>query len=454
MNGPTFAQNNAQKRSINVDDPRPDSISETHPAHVQEESAEHESVSDSTDPTESAESPVPPTELHHAILAPALNLVPAISESMHDSQDKEYDSSFRSERDNKSTFSIPEADEETDGQDSEVVAMSMISPAKHSKSPPVSSSSASSAPKKSSMILHAGTLSPAWSMNSIPRDISATYKLLFPTLEPGLDEKLFGLVDRYGFLVEDGRKPTAEKNSQISSSIQAKLTEKEQERSLKWAKMAKRYTSDTNDTEYSFSHPKFVSRVFKGIPDCWRSAAWSYLITSKSSGFDQTIRQQFQKTFVLLVQLFERYNIHSLVIPGFPALFEAFYIQEGLTKKYAPKVFKALETMGIATPSYASRWYITLYSAGVVPYRTLLRIWDIFLLEGFEWLYFMALALLKYHEDALIQNNFEQTMEMLNAKMNIQDDDKLIKIAQKFHKRARRSKIVAQLKQAYIAKST
>lgn len=56
--------------------------------------------------------------------------------------------------------------------------------------------------------------------------------------------------------------------------------------------------------------------------------------------------------------------------------------------------------------------------------------------------------------DALIQNNFEQTMEMLNAKMNIQDDDKLIKIAQKFHKRARRSKIVAQLKQAYIAKST
>lgn len=59
---------------------------------------------------------------------------------------------------------------------------------------------------------------------------------------------------------------------------------------------------------------------------------------------------------------------------------------------------RSQETMGIATPSYASRWYITLYSAGVVPYRTLLRIWDIFLLEGFEWLYFMALALLKYHE--------------------------------------------------------
>ncbi|KAI9237583.1 MAG: rab-GTPase-TBC domain-containing protein [Podila humilis] len=522
MNGPSFAQNSTQKRSI--DDPKLDPILEQpRLAHVQDEAFDEHT-------TESVPIPTGP---HHAILAPALNLMPAISESMHN---KEYDSSLLSERDNRSTFSIREEDDETDGQDFEAVATSMISPAKHSKSPPVSSSSASSAPKKSSMILHPGTLSPAWSLNSIPRDISATYKLLFPTLEPGLDEKLFGLVDRYGFLVEDGRKPTAEKNSQISSSsrvsiptaeslIHTKLAEKEQERSLKWAKMAKRYTSDANETEYSFTHPKLVSRVFKGIPDCWRAAAWSYLITSKSSGFDPTIRQQFQdlcdtsspeeeqidldiprtmhghimfkerygpgqcalfnvlkaysnynrqvgycqgmasvvatmltffdqeKTFVLLVQLFERYNIHSLVIPGFPALFEAFYIQEGLTKKYAPKVFKALETMGIATPSYASRWYITLYSAGVVPYRTLLRIWDIFLLEGFEWLYFMALALLKYHEDALILNNFEQTMEMLNAKMNIQDDDQLIKIAQKFHKRARRSGIVAQLKQDYIASS-
>lgn len=185
MNGPTFSQNSAQKRSI--DDPKLDPILEQpRLAHVQYEAFDEHA-------TESAPIPTGP---HHAILAPALNLVPAISESMHN---KEYDSSLRSERserDNGSTFSIREEYDETDGQDSEFVAVSMISPAKHSKPPPVSSSLASSAPKKSSMILHPGTLSPAWSLNSIPRDISATYKLLFPTLEPGLDEKLFGLVDR------------------------------------------------------------------------------------------------------------------------------------------------------------------------------------------------------------------------------------------------------------------
>ncbi|KAF9280681.1 hypothetical protein BGZ68_007080 [Mortierella alpina] len=327
-------------------------------------------------------------------------------------------------------------------------------------------------------------------MSSFPRDISASYSrdrqvLTEPTTIP-LDERLYSLVDRR----------------------QAKLLAKEQERSRKWSKMARK-TSDAWETEYSFSHSsKFVSRIYKGIPDCWRAAAWSHLISKRSLDFDPNIRQAYEamlaipspeeeqidldiprqcalfrvlkaysnynaqvgycqgmasvvatmltffdeeKTFVLLAQMFERYNLNDLVVPGFPALFEAFYIQEELTKLYAPKVFQALTTMGIQTAGYASRWYITLYSAGVVPYRTLLRIWDIFLLEGFDWLYFVAIALLKYYEPMLVQHNFEQTMEMLNAKMDIQDDERLLKIAQKLFKQARQSGIVPRLRRTYAA---
>ncbi|KAI7815950.1 rab-GTPase-TBC domain-containing protein [Gamsiella multidivaricata] len=437
--------------------------------------------------------------------------------------------------------------------------MSMTSPVRHTKSPPTSTSSSTSTGRRriaeSSMILsvgtrpaataaEGGTLSPAWSMSSIPRDISAAYNSSYrdqaesPVASP-MDEKLYSLVDRYGFLVEEGRTPQADKSSAKSSTPsssrksvrvvngikhQAKMIEKEQERSLKWARMAKQYTSEAKETEYSFAnHPKFIKRVYKGIPDCWRAAAWSYLITKRSVGFEPNIRQIYhdmleisspeeeqidldiprtmhghimfrtrygpgqcalfkvlkaysnfnhrvgycqgmasvvatmltffneEKTFVLLAQLFDRYQINNLVIPGFPALFEAFFIQEELTKIYAPKVFESLEIMGIATPSYASRWYITLYSAGVVPYRTLLRIWDTLFLEGFDWLYFMALALLKYHELELVQNNFERTMEMLNAKMDIQDDERLLKIARKLSKQARQTGIVAKLKARYIA---
>lgn len=126
---------------------------------------------------------------------------------------------------------------------------------------------------------------------------------------------------------------------QFFNRKQARIVAKEQERSLKWARMAKQYTSEANEIEYSFSdHQKvnkhqiesvreskgrekrekthftphwlcrsknsrldqkfcicnlqkrhrlttipflwnvcllqFVSRVYKGIPDCWRAAAW------------------------------------------------------------------------------------------------------------------------------------------------------------------------------------
>ncbi|KAG0233942.1 hypothetical protein BGW42_007017 [Actinomortierella wolfii] len=287
--------------------------------------------------------------------------------------------------------------------------------------------------------------------------------------------------------------------------------------------MATQKLSSTMETVYTFDHPKFESRVYKGIPDCWRTAVWSYLITNRGrdANVDVRLREDYprycsipspeeeqidldiprtmhghimfqtrygsgqcalfnvlkafsnydtkvgycqgmasvvatmltyfdeEKTFVLLTHLFRRYNLKSVVIPGFPALFEAFYIQEELTRRYAPKISASLETLGITTDSYASRWYLTLFAAGVVPYRTLLRIWDVLFLEGFEWMYFVALALLKYHEARLIQSNFEQTMELLNARMNIEDDDRLVKTARKYHRRAVKSNIVARFKGQY-----
>lgn len=60
-------------------------------------------------------------------------------------------------------------------------------------------------------------------------------------------------------------------------------------------------------------------------------------------------------------------------------------------------------------------------------------------------LYYVYLA-------TLIMNNFERTMEMLNAKMDIQDDERLLKIARRLSKQAKQTGIVAKLKRTYAAK--
>ncbi|KAI8364134.1 rab-GTPase-TBC domain-containing protein, partial [Radiomyces spectabilis] len=86
--------------------------------------------------------------------------------------------------------------------------------------------------------------------------------------------------------------------------------------------------------------------------------------------------------------------LHNLFIPGFPALMESFYIQERLIQRYLPKLFRHLNDIGLCSEMYSTRWYITLFTGGVVHYHTLLRIWDIYALCGYDILHFVAVVLL------------------------------------------------------------
>ncbi len=54
--------------------------------------------------------------------------------------------------------------------------------------------------------------------------------------------------------------------------------------------------------------------------------------------------------------------------------------------------------LGVSSDIYATRWYITLFSGGVVQYHTLLRIWDIYFLCGYDVFFFVAISLLKEYE--------------------------------------------------------
>lgn len=72
----------------------------------------------------------------------------------------------------------------------------------------------------------------------------------------------------------------------------AALREKENTRAKKWREMAVvRKRSERGDEggkgggcEWGFvtRDPKLVSRVWKGIPDCWRAAAWHAFLTASA----------------------------------------------------------------------------------------------------------------------------------------------------------------------------
>ncbi|KAI9018695.1 rab-GTPase-TBC domain-containing protein [Phycomyces nitens] len=93
---------------------------------------------------------------------------------------------------------------------------------------------------------------------------------------------------------------------------------------------------------------------------------------------------------------------------------ESFFVQEKLLQQYLPKLYDHLNDIGLTSDIYSTRWYITLFTGGVVRYQTLLRIWDIYFLRGFDILYIVALVLLKsfqgkyYYMCLCVGNTFVQ----------------------------------------------
>lgn len=97
-----------------------------------------------------------------------------------------------------------------------------------------------------------------------------------------------------------------------------------------------------------------------------------------------------------------------------------------------------------------------MFTGGVVKYQTLLRIWDVYFLEGFNVFYFVAIALLKTFQckatllemkkvewdvygfpfiDQLLSRNFESCMTLLSSTLTVPDDDKFMKLVKKLHDR-------------------
>ena len=108
-------------------------------------------------------------------------------------------------------------------------------------------------------------------------------------------EEMFTKIDRWGFIPPEEGRPEQKvdfigENYSVEDSDYRAWVDKEVSRSLKWLKMARRSDSSPtslNQHEEAFGtskfefeeSSKFITRVYKGIPDTWRGAAWWWMIT-------------------------------------------------------------------------------------------------------------------------------------------------------------------------------
>ena len=99
-----------------------------------------------------------------------------------------------------------------------------------------------------------------------------------------------------------------------------------------------------------------------------------------------------ERVYASLVHLHDAYSLHSVFSPGFPGMLESIYVQERIMESFVSDVYDAFKRHMISTTSYATKWYITLF-ANSVPFQMQLRLWDVFLLEGYDVFIAMAIAI-------------------------------------------------------------
>ncbi|XP_035663920.1 USP6 N-terminal-like protein [Branchiostoma floridae] len=123
-----------------------------------------------------------------------------------------------------------------------------------------------------------------------------------------------------------------------------------------------------------------------------------------------------------------KHKMHGFFIPGFPKLLRFQDHHDKLLGKFLPKVKKNLDLNEIHTSLYSMKWFFQCFLSRV-PFRLVLRLWDIYILEGEAVLTAMALTVFKMHKKRIAKMEIEHLATFFQRDLEEDfgyDDDEVI----------------------------
>ena len=140
-----------------------------------------------------------------------------------------------------------------------------------------------------------------------------------------------------------------------------------------------------------------------------------------------------ERAFFMLHALMKNRSLESLYLPGFPDLNKKLYVLLNLEKKLIPKVYNVFKKNDIIPFSYASEWFLCLFSRSL-KFNSLVRIFDCFILEGYKIIYRFALAFLKSKEKEITEcKGMDMIFKVLRGCFENVDIEEIFKMAFGFH---------------------
>uniref|UniRef100_A0A1L8DVN3 Putative ypt/rab gtpase activating protein n=1 Tax=Nyssomyia neivai TaxID=330878 RepID=A0A1L8DVN3_9DIPT len=123
-----------------------------------------------------------------------------------------------------------------------------------------------------------------------------------------------------------------------------------------------------------------------------------------------------EEAFAVLVQIMQQHRMRDMFKPSMAELGLCMYQLENLVQEQLPEMHVHFQSQGFQTTMYASSWFLTLYTTTLtLPLSS--RIMDVFLSEGMEFIFKVALALLTLGKDTLLSQDMEAMLKYFQKEL-------------------------------------
>lgn len=119
-----------------------------------------------------------------------------------------------------------------------------------------------------------------------------------------------------------------------------------------------------------------------------------------------------EEAFAVLVALMRDYRLRDMFKPSMAELGVCMYQLEHLVADTLPDLHAHYAVQGFHTSMYASSWFLTLFTT-TLSLPLACRIFDVFLSEGMEVIFKVALAILQLVKEELLSLDMEGMLKVI-----------------------------------------
>ncbi|XP_017121862.1 ecotropic viral integration site 5 ortholog isoform X1 [Drosophila elegans] len=123
-----------------------------------------------------------------------------------------------------------------------------------------------------------------------------------------------------------------------------------------------------------------------------------------------------EEAFAVLVQIMKQHRMRHMFKPSMSELGLCMYQLENLVQEQIPDMHIHFQQQGFQTTMYASSWFLTLYTT-TLNVNLSCRIMDVFLSEGMEFIFKVALALLLTGKETLLCLDMEAMLKFFQKEL-------------------------------------